>query len=135
MTASLSPDLLVTDLDRSVRFYTQALGLREIDRVNGPDGPFFAMLERDGFRLMMETAHSPDPTTKGLLDRQGQAPRATVNFWTLVPEVGAEERRLKAAGVAFHGPVEKPYGMKEVSFQDPDGYLWTLAERVGGEKE
>jgi len=130
MSASLNPDLIVTDLERSVRFYAEALGLKEVDRVTGPDGPFFALMERDGFRIMMETPKSPDPTTKGLLERQGATPRATVNFWTLVPEVAAEERRLKAAGIAFHGPVVKPYGMKEVSFQDPDGYLWTLAERV-----
>ncbi len=130
MTASLSPDLLVTDIDRSVRFYKEALGLEELDRVAGPDGPFFAMLERDGFRIMMETPASPDPTTKGVVERAGRAPRATVNFWTLVPDLAAEQKRLKTAGVAFHGPVEKPYGMKEVSFQDPDGYTWTLGERV-----
>jgi catechol 2,3-dioxygenase-like lactoylglutathione lyase family enzyme len=54
MPASLNPDLIVTDLERSVRFYANALGLEEIDRAAGPDGPFFALLERDGFRIMME---------------------------------------------------------------------------------
>ncbi len=130
MPASLNPDLIVTDLERSVRFYANALGLKEIDRVAGPDGPFFALLERDGFRIMMETPASPDPTTRGVLERAGRSPRATVNFWTLVPDLSEEEKRLKTAGVAFHGPVVKPYGMKEVSFQDPDGYTWTLAERI-----
>jgi len=131
MSANLSPDLIVSDLERAVRFYQQALGMKELDRVAGPDGPFWAMLERDGFRLMMETNASPDPTTKSLLERQGASPRATVNFWTNVPDVAAEARRLDGAKVRYHGPVTKPYGYKEVSFQDPDGYTWTLAEKVG----
>jgi len=130
MAASLNPDLIVTDLERSVGFYQKALGLKEIDRAAGPDGPFFALMQRDGFQIMMETSKSPDPTTKGLLERQGSSPRATVNFWTTVEDVAAEEKRLRGAGVAFHGPVVKPYGYKEVSFQDPDGYQWTLAEKL-----
>jgi catechol 2,3-dioxygenase-like lactoylglutathione lyase family enzyme len=132
MSASLTPDLIVSDLDRAVRFYQDALGLKEIDRAQGPEGAFFAMLERDGFRLMMETTASPDPTTRSLLDRQGTTPRATVNLWTMVPDVAAEARRLDRAKVRYHGPVTKPYGYKEVSFQDPDGYSWTLAEKVAG---
>jgi len=132
MNAQLHPDLLVSDLERSVRFYREALGLTEIDRVAGPEGPFFALLERDGLKMMLETEKSPDPTTRGLLERQGSAPRATVNFWTMVPDLAVEEKRLRAAGVPVHGPVVKPYGMKEVSFHDPDGYLWTMAERVEG---
>lgn len=128
---NVNPDLIVSDLDRSVRFYSDALGLKEVDRAKGPDGrPFFALLERETFRLMMETTGSPDPTTQGLLERQGKTPRATVNFWTVVPDVSAEQSRLSAARVAFHGPVDKPYGYREVSFQDPDGYQWTLAQKV-----
>jgi catechol 2,3-dioxygenase-like lactoylglutathione lyase family enzyme len=130
MPASLNPDLIVSDLDRSVRFYTEALGLKEADRVSGPEGPFFALLERDGLRLMMETPASPDPTTKSLLERQGRTPKATVNFWTIVSNVAAETKRLDTAGIRYHGPVAKPYGYTEVSFQDPDGYTWTLAEPV-----
>jgi catechol 2,3-dioxygenase-like lactoylglutathione lyase family enzyme len=130
MTLSLSPDLIVADLDRSVSFYRGALDLQEVDRVAAEEGPFFAMLARDGFRLMLETAKSPDPTTRGLLEREGTKPRATVNLYLSVPDLAPEERRLKAVGVVFHGPVTKPYGMKEVSFQDPDGYTWTLEEKV-----
>lgn len=131
MSASLSPDLIVTDLERAVRFYRDALGLSEVDRVAGPDGPFFAMLQRDEFRVMLETPQSPDPGTQSLLERAGRKPGATVNFYVSVEDVAAEEKRLRGARVAFHGPVTKPYGMKEVSFQDPDGYTWTLGEKVG----
>jgi catechol 2,3-dioxygenase-like lactoylglutathione lyase family enzyme len=36
MTSSLSPDLFVTDLERSVTFYRKALGVEEVDRAAGP---------------------------------------------------------------------------------------------------
>lgn len=126
MSATLNPDLIVSDLERSVKFYESALDMKPVDRMN-----FFALLERPGFKLMMETTESPDPTTRGLLERQGRSPRATVNFWVTVEDVAAEQKRLKGASVPFHGPVDKPYGYREVSFQDPDGYTWTLAQKLG----
>ena len=126
MSATLNPDLIVSDLERSVKFYEGALDMKPVDRMS-----FFALLERPGFKLMMETTESPDPTTKGLLERQGKTPRATVNFWVTVEDVASEQKRLKSASVSFHGPVDKPYGYREVSFQDPDGYTWTLAQKLG----
>ncbi len=130
MSASLSPDLIVTDLDRASAFYRAALGFEEVDRVAGPDGAFFAMLTREGVRLMLETPASPDPTTRALLARQGTTPRATLTLYVSTADLDAEERRLKTAGARYHGPVVKPYGMREVSLEDPDGYAWTLGERV-----
>ena len=46
------------------------------------------------------------------------------------PSIAAEQARLVKAEVKFEGPVDKPYGMREVSFDDPDGYCWTLGEKV-----
>jgi catechol 2,3-dioxygenase-like lactoylglutathione lyase family enzyme len=132
MAISLSPDLIVTDLDRSVRFYTRALGLAEEDRATGPEGAFFAMLARDGLRLMLETPKSPDPGTRGLIERHGGRPGATINLYVSVDDLAAEKSRLARADVKFEGPVDKPYGMREVSFTDPDGYCWTLGEKVRG---
>ena len=129
MDASLSPDLFVSDLDRSVTFYRNALGLAEVDRVAGPDGPFFSMMSRNGFRLMMESPKSPG--TQEMQKRHGVTPRATILLYLSVEDLAAEERRLRDAGVSYHGPVTQPYGMKEVSFEDPDGYAWAIGQKVG----
>jgi catechol 2,3-dioxygenase-like lactoylglutathione lyase family enzyme len=128
MTASLSPDLVVTDVERSVRFYREALGLSELDRVPGPNGPLWVMLSREGFQIMLESAQNPD--LKDFLAKHGPRPRATITLYVSTPNVASEESRLKKAGVAFDGPVTRPYGMKEVSFEDPDGYCWTIGEKV-----
>jgi catechol 2,3-dioxygenase-like lactoylglutathione lyase family enzyme len=130
MAISLSPDLIVTDLDRSARFYAAALGLAEEDRATGPEGAFFAILAREGLRLMLETPKSPDPGTRALLSAHGGRPGATINLYLSVDDLGAERSRLARAKVEFEGPVDKPYGMREVSFRDPDGYWWTLGEKI-----
>jgi catechol 2,3-dioxygenase-like lactoylglutathione lyase family enzyme len=128
MATTLSPDLFVRDLPRSVAFYQKALGLEEVDRAVGPDGPFFSLLERPGLRLMLESPASPG--TQELQKRHGPSPRATVLLYLSVDDLPAEERRLKHAGVAYHGPVTQPYGMTEVSFEDPDGYAWAIGQKL-----
>ena len=128
MTTSLSPDLFVTDVERSVTFYKKALGLEEVDRLAGPDGPFFSMLSRDGFRIMLESPKSPG--TREMQKRLGTTPRATILLYVSVDDLAGEERRLEAAGVRYAGPMTQPYGMREVSFQDPDGYAWAIGQRV-----
>ena len=50
----LCPPLLVSEVDRSIRFYVD-LGFKEVDRVNGPTGaPIWAALERSGYRIVVE---------------------------------------------------------------------------------
>jgi PhnB protein len=129
MTASLSPDLFVSDVERSVAFYKKALGLEELDRAVGPDGPYFSMLGGEGVRLMLESPRSPG--TQTMQKRQGKTPRATVLFYLSVDDVAVAEQRLQAASVRYEGPVTQPYGMKEVSFEDPDGYAWAIGQKVG----
>ncbi len=128
MTTSLSPDLFVSDIERSVAFYKEALGLEELDRAAGADGPFFSMLGRDGFRIMMESPKSPG--TQEMQKRHGGRPRATVLFFVTVDDLGPEEKRLQAAGIRYEGPTTQPYGMRELSFEDPDGYAWAIGQRV-----
>jgi uncharacterized glyoxalase superfamily protein PhnB len=71
------------------------------------------------------------PGTQELQRRQGTNPRATILLYLSVDDLAAEERRLKAAGVRYEGPVTQPYGMREVSFEDPDGYAWAIGQKVG----
>jgi len=42
--------------------------------------------------------------------RHGSTPRATILLYLSVDDLAAEERRLKAAGVSYHGPVTQPTG-------------------------
>jgi uncharacterized glyoxalase superfamily protein PhnB len=127
MSGSLSPDLVVSDIVKSAAFYKAALGLAEEDRVETPEGPAFFMLGREGFRIMLEPIRTQPPAMQEVL---ASGIRATLTLYLSSEKLDAEVARLRKAGVSFEGPVTRPYGMKEVSFRDPDGYFWTIGERV-----
>jgi catechol 2,3-dioxygenase-like lactoylglutathione lyase family enzyme len=56
MARTLCPNILVSDLARSIRFY-ESVGYREVGRTTGPTGgPVSAVLERDGHRILLEVA-------------------------------------------------------------------------------
>lgn len=54
MCLPLCPPLLVSEVERSIRFYVD-LGFTEVARVNGPTGaPIQAALVRAGYRIILE---------------------------------------------------------------------------------
>jgi lactoylglutathione lyase len=115
--------LFVADLERSVAFYRDVLGL-----------PF--KLQGDGY-----VEFATEGSRFGLYDRNrlgeltGQGPQAPgapggeVVF--LVGDVDAEAERLRVAGVTvLKGPVDRPWGHRTLHLEDPDGFVVELAEEI-----
>lgn len=54
---------------------------------------------------------------------------ARLVFTIAVDDVDAMCARLAAGGVTLlNGPLERPWGIRTASFQDPDGYIWEIAK-------
>ena len=113
----LSSRILVRpgDLDRSLRFYRDILGLAVYREFGPPDHPgtvFFL--------------------GQGLLEVAGNAsgaPGRSVMIWIQVWDVRQEHARLAAAGVpVIRGPVTEPWGLTEMWIEDPDGIRIVLVE-------
>ena len=115
--------LFVSDLERSVAFYRDVIGL-----------PF--KLEGDGY-----VEFATQGARFGLYDRNrlgeltGQGPEAPghpggeVVF--LVEDVDAEAARLRAAGATIlSGPVDRAWGHRTLHLEDPDGFVVELAEEI-----
>ncbi len=117
---AITPLLVVSDLARSVEFYSKPLGFRD-PQTHG-DPPCFAMLQRDGFDLMLSKAE----------DATHVRPHGAYGVWDLyihVADIAAEIEALAAASVAIdRGPTDMFYGMREVEVLDPDGHRICLAE-------
>jgi len=130
----------VTSLERSIRFYTELLGM-EIAAATFPlNGP-----------LLEEVMALPDVQARMCVVRQGSmmlelfefehprpAPkdadypvsdRGITHFGIEVTDIDATYERLKAANVKFHSPVRTfPRGVKATYGRDPDGNVFELLE-------
>lgn len=113
---------VVADLERSIDFYCGKLGFGEPGVWGEP--PCFAMLNRDGFDLMLSLGETPGHVR----------PNGPDHVWDLyikVDDLGAEAAALRASGMALdREPSDTEYGMRELEVVDPDGYRVCLAEDV-----
>ena len=133
----------VSDMERSLAFYCDMLGLKEIERHHLEGETISKMAGKPG--VIMEVVRLEAPETPGvLLDlQQYVAPEGKVSDAQLgdvahshlcfgVPDVWAAYRDLKAKGVEFvSGPVsfDLEWGVVYVVFfKDPDGYILELMQ-------
>ena len=115
----ISPYFVVSDLQRSIDFYTK-LGYAEPFKWGEP--PCFAMMNRDGFDIMLHLANSPD-------EIRPNGPRGCWDQAIRIDNVPAEIEALKAAGVAIdRGPTVTEYDMTEIEVVDPDGYRTVIGQ-------
>jgi catechol 2,3-dioxygenase-like lactoylglutathione lyase family enzyme len=121
---AITPLLVVSDLKRSIDFYCEKLGFVD-PRVWG-EPPCFAMLNRDGFELMLSLAESPERV-------KPHGPQGTWDFYLRVTDVAAEAEALRSAGgVLDKGPTDMFYEMREIECLDPDGHRICLAQDLSG---
>jgi catechol 2,3-dioxygenase-like lactoylglutathione lyase family enzyme len=130
----LVPELLVADIETSLRFWRDLLGFSiAYDRPS--EG--FAFLDLDDVQFMLEqrdekarqwwTAALEPPLGRG------------INFQIQVDSIGPILTRLEQAGwPLFMAPEEKWYragaietGQLQFLVQDPDGYLLRLIQHIG----
>jgi catechol 2,3-dioxygenase-like lactoylglutathione lyase family enzyme len=122
---STTPLLIVKDLQRSVDFYCGKLGFGDPSMWGEP--PCFAMMNRDGFDLMLSVAEKPEHV----------APHGAHGVWDMyiaISDIASEIETLKANNVAIaKGPTDTFYNMREIEVRDPDGHLVCFAQDIGVE--
>ena len=119
----LSSRILVrpSDLDRSLRFYRDVLGLAVYREFGPADHPGVVFFLGPGFLEVSGHGAGTGPA--------GQS----VMIWIQVRDVRAEHARLAAAGVpVIREPVTEPWGLAEMWIEDPDGIRIVLVEVPAG---
>jgi catechol 2,3-dioxygenase-like lactoylglutathione lyase family enzyme len=123
----LTTNIIVSDVERSVAFYRDLLGMTVTMTV--PDAPplVFAILTSGSAELFLnaaETAYEEYPAFRG------QPIGGSLTLFFEVTDIDDAYARL-APQVTVVMPFEKKwYGMTEFAFTDPDGYVITFAERT-----
>jgi glyoxylase I family protein len=117
----MAPLLQVFDMQRSVGFYRDVLGFKLVSTSQpGPDF-YWALLERDGVELMLNTAYDegkrpPNPDPKRV------AAHDDTCLYFSCPNVDGMYAQLSAKNVKLSPPSVAPYGMKQLYLRDPDGF-------------
>jgi uncharacterized glyoxalase superfamily protein PhnB len=113
MVYNMQPMLQVRDLRESIAFYTDVLGFK-VDGTWPEDAPRWAGLHSGNARIMLSAFD-------GIAE-----PQLTGAIYMYPDDLDAAWERLQDA-VAVEEPLAtRPYGMREFSFRDPDGYLITF---------
>ncbi len=132
--AAMTPELLVTDLQASLRFWCGLCGF-EVAYERPDDG--FAYLDRDGCQFMLEQAGTPGRHwITGPLERSfGRG----INFQIGVGDIDALYAAMNAAGWPLFLDLETVWyrarqvetGVRQFIVQDPDGYLLRFSQSLG----
>ena len=116
------PQLFVTDVAASVRFYVEKLGFAA--RFTYGDPPFYGQVIRDGAVLNLRRVHTPaiDP---GRRDSE-ELLSASITLDDAKPLF----LEFQASGVGFHhGLKTEPWGARTFIVRDPDGNLILFSGR------
>jgi len=112
-------NVFVSDLERSLAFFTETLGL-ELQRDDSGFG--YAALSAGAVRVGLAQVDSSDPEQAALLGRH-------TGIGLCVRDLRAAHEELSAQGVAFPMPPERqPWGGFMALLEDPDGNRFYLDE-------
>ena len=117
------PTLTVRDVERSLSFYRDQLGLeQDLDLRDEAGVLFLASVEVDDTVIMLSRGHPDAP-----LHSQASAMRLTLLF-DRGHDIDALLERLTARGVSVCAPIgDRPWGHRDFTVFDPDGYHITIA--------
>ena len=116
-------NLIVGDLERSKTFYQEAFGLLPLDE----EEDFALFRFKDTFvALRHDPAHQAPPGEVLALAQKGVG-----QFAIVVEDVDAVGAELEEHGVTLiSGPADRDWGMRTITFADPGGYIWEIAQDV-----
>ena len=120
----------VGDLDRSIRFYTEVLGMKLLRRKDYPEGRFtnvFVGYDDESKAAVLELTHNWDTKSYDLGNGYGHVAIAVDDAYKACEDV--KKRGGKVTREA--GPMK--HGTTVIAFvEDPDGYKIELIQRSSG---
>ena len=117
-------NLIVGDLDRSKTFYREVFGLPP--QHEEEDLAMFRFKDTYVF-LQHDSAHQDAPAGEVL----GPAQKGVGQFAIIVEDVDAVRAELDEQGVTvISGPADRHWGMRTITFADPGGYIWEIAQEL-----
>jgi catechol 2,3-dioxygenase-like lactoylglutathione lyase family enzyme len=113
--------LFVPDVERAAEFYQEAFGLQ----ADQPDADTAMLKFTDLYVFLHKAAAAQVPVPEVMAEAQ----KGAGQFAIIVADVDAVCAELTARGVeVISGPADRPWGMRTVTFADPAGHIWEIAQ-------
>jgi uncharacterized glyoxalase superfamily protein PhnB len=117
----LCPLIQVFDMPSSLAFYRDLLGFEVVQQAPAGEHIDWARLRRRDAELMVNTMFESD-TRPSQADPERVVGHGDTTLYLSTPNVDAMYAYLRSHGVAVEPPIVAPYGMRQLSLKDPDGY-------------
>jgi len=123
----LTPNLIVRNVEASLKFYREILGLETAMTVPDASPYVFAGVSNG----TVEIFFNDQKTVAAEYPQLAATISASLTLYMEVDSLQAVLDGVQKAGAKISMPVtEQFYGMKEFAFADPDGYTITIAEKM-----
>ena len=120
--------LFVEDVAASNAFYQKVFDLTPF--LDGETNAGFRL--KDVYFFLTLSANAGEMIAPLAAGAAGNGPRHV--FAIIVDDVDAVAAELTDKGIPLvNGPEDRSWGMRTLNFADPDGYIWEIAQEIGGE--
>jgi uncharacterized glyoxalase superfamily protein PhnB len=124
----LTPNLVVRNVEASLRFYSEILGLEKTMAVPDESPYIFAAISNGTVEIFFNDQKTVAAEYPHLANTIG----ASLTLYMEVDSLESVLDRVQKAGAKISMPVtDQFYGMKEFAFEDVDGYTITIAQKIG----
>ncbi|MGD0507269.1 MAG: VOC family protein [Terriglobales bacterium] len=124
----LTPNLVVRNVEASLKFYREILGLEKAISVPDESPYVFAAVSNGAVEIFF----NDQKTVAAELPKLAANIGASLTLYMEVDNLQSVLDRVQKARAKISMPVtEQFYGMKEFAFEDGDGYTITIAQKMG----
>jgi len=124
----LTPNLVVRNIEASLKFYREILGLKTAITVPDQSPYVFASVSNEAVEIFF----NDQKTVAAEYPKLAASISASLTLYMEVDSLQTALDRVQKAEAKISMPVtDQFYGMKEFAFEDGDGYTITIAQKAG----
>ncbi len=118
--------LFVEDPQRSKEFYERVFEIAAVDEEEGT-----VIFKLDNLFLRLVTRGKAEKEMLGQVPVADSDSGASSQLAIFVDDADALCTELAKRGVSIvYGPVDRPWGVRNAAFRDPDGHLWGFSANI-----
>lgn len=124
----LTPNLVVRNVEASLRFYSEILELEKAISVPEQSPYIFASVSNGAIEIFF----NDQKTVAAEYPKLAATIGGSLTLYMEVDRLQSVFDRVQKTGAKISMPItDQFYGMKEFAFEDVDGYIITIAQKMG----